>query len=43
VIAWSRLVPHKLELRIPNLYNWKTILSASTVTEVGPFAIAALS
>jgi hypothetical protein len=43
VTAWSRLVPHEVELRIPPVYLWKTDLSASMVTEVGPLAMAALS
>ena len=29
-------------MRIPPVYLWKTDLSASTVTEVGPTAMAAL-
>lgn len=43
VTAWSRLVPQAEEFMIPPVYLWKTDLSASMVTEVGPLAMAALS
>jgi len=41
-MAWSREVPQEAELRIPPVYLWKTAVSASTVTETGPTAMAAL-
>ena len=43
MIAWSRLVPHAAESTIPEVYYWKTAVSASTVTEIGCLAMAALS
>jgi predicted secreted protein len=42
-MAWSRFVPQAAEFKTPEVYCWKTAVSASTVTETGCLAIAALS